>query len=167
MDGHTDRAHQYAAGDLTGARLAAPAGAHPALRTIPAILEDAERSLANPLCRMISLIYQEVRQLEACIDALERELRAVADADPVATRLRDIPGIGLLTSTVLVGTVGHIYAFRRARQFASWLGSVYNSSGLSGQWSIRATFRADASSDIIAGIPVGAVADLGLKVRVK
>ena len=45
-----------------------------------------------------------------------------ADADPVATRLRDIPGIGLLTATAFVGTVGHIHAFRRARQFASWLG---------------------------------------------
>ena len=71
---------------------------------------------------MITLIYEEVRQLEDGIRALERELRAVADADPVATRLRDIPGIGLLTSTALVGTVGHIHAFRRARQFASWLG---------------------------------------------
>jgi len=99
-----------------------PAGAGPALRAIPAILDDAETGLANPLCHMISLIYEEVRQLEACITALERELRAVADADPVATRLREIPGIGLLTATALVGTVGHIYAFRRARQFASWLG---------------------------------------------
>src|SRR5204862_7005446 len=86
------------------------------------LLEDAETALANPLCRMISLIYEEVRQLEACIGALERELRAVADADPVATRLREIPGIGLLTATALVGTVGHIHAFHRARQFASWLG---------------------------------------------
>jgi transposase len=99
-----------------------PAGAGPALHAIPALLEDAETALANPLCRMISLIHEEVRQLEACIGALERELRAVADADPVATRLREIPGIGLLTTTALVGTVGHIHAFRRARQFASWLG---------------------------------------------
>ena len=53
---------------------------------------------------------------------LERELRRLADADPVVTRLRTIPGIGLLTATALVGTVGHIHAFRRARQFASWLG---------------------------------------------
>jgi len=97
-----------------------PAGAGPALRAIPALLEDTVTAL--PLSRMISLIYEEVRQLEASIGALERELRAVADSDPIATRLREIPGIGLLTATALVGTVGHIHAFRRARQFASWLG---------------------------------------------
>jgi transposase len=99
-----------------------PSGAGPALRAIPGILEDAETPLGNPLRRMISLLYEEVRQLEDCIGALERELRAAADADPVATRLREIPGVGLLTATALVGTVGHIHAFRRARQFGSWLG---------------------------------------------
>jgi transposase len=99
-----------------------PAGAGPALRAIPSILEDAETGLTNALCRMVALMYAEIRQLETCMGALERELRAIADADPVATRLREIPGIGLLTATALIGTVGHIHAFRRARQFASWLG---------------------------------------------
>jgi transposase len=99
-----------------------PAGAGPAVRAIPALLEEAEAPLSPQLRRMIALIYEEIRQLEDCIGRLERELRAVADADPVATRLREIPGIGLLTATALVGTVGHIHAFRRARQFASWLG---------------------------------------------
>lgn len=99
-----------------------PAGAGPALRAIPAILEDAETPLANSLSRMIAVMHEEIRQLDACIGALERELRAIAAADPVAIRLREIPGIGLLTATALVGTVGHIQAFGRARQFASWLG---------------------------------------------
>ena len=63
---------------------------------------------------------QEVRAIEKLIAALERELRALADADPVVTRT--IPGIGPLTATAVVGTVGHIHPFRRARQFASWIG---------------------------------------------
>src|SRR4029453_16909885 len=91
-----------------------PAGAGPALHAIPVILEDAETPLATPLCHMIGLIYEEVQQLEDCIRALERELRAAAKADSVATRLREIPGIGLLTATALVGTVGHIHGFHRA-----------------------------------------------------
>jgi transposase len=36
--------------------------------------------------------------------------------------LREIPGIGLLTATALIGFVGSIHAFGRARQFASCLG---------------------------------------------
>jgi transposase len=109
-----------------------PAGAGPAVRAIPALLEDAEVSLSVSLCRMIALIYEEIRQLEDCIGRLERELRAVADADPVVSRLREIPGIGLLTATALIGMVGSIHAFRRARQFSSWLGLTpreYSSGG--------------------------------------
>lgn len=99
-----------------------PAGAGPAVRAIPALLDDAEAPLSPHLCRMLSLIYAEIRQLEDCIGRLERELRVVADADPAVNRLREIPGIGLLTSTALIGLVGSIHAFPRARQFASWLG---------------------------------------------
>lgn len=99
-----------------------PAGAGPAVRAIPALLENAEASLSAHLCRMIALIYDEIRQLEDCIGRLERELRVVADADPVVGRLREIPGIGLLTATALIGVVGSIHTFSRARQFASWLG---------------------------------------------
>jgi transposase len=99
-----------------------PAGAGPAVRAMPALFEDAAAPLSAPLCRMLALIYEEIRQLEDCIGRLERELRALADADPVVRRLREIPGIGLLTATALIGIVGSIHAFGRARQFASWLG---------------------------------------------
>jgi hypothetical protein len=40
----------------------------------------------------------------------------------VATRLQTIPGVGVLTATALVGAVNHLHAFRRGRDFASWLG---------------------------------------------
>jgi transposase len=33
-----------------------------------------------------------------------------------------IPGIGVITATALLGSVPDIYAFRRARSFAAWLG---------------------------------------------
>ena len=54
--------------------------------------------------------------------ALDRQLAQIAGAHPVATRLQTIPGVGVLTATALVGSVGHIHAFRRGREFASWLG---------------------------------------------
>jgi Transposase IS116/IS110/IS902 family len=46
----------------------------------------------------------------------------VAREHPTARRRQAVPGVGVLTSTALVGAVGHIHAFRRGRQFASWLG---------------------------------------------
>jgi len=99
-----------------------PAGAGRAVRAIPALIENVDAPIADSVRHMILLMHDEIRALARHMAALERELRALADADPVTTRLRDVPGIGLLTATAVVGSVGHIHAFRRARQFASWLG---------------------------------------------
>ena len=113
-----------------------PAGPRAAVQAVPAILEDAELLLPLHLRHVLASVRDEVRAIEARIAALERDLRTLADADPVVRRLREIPGIGLLTATALVGTVGHIGAFRRARQFASWLGSPHASTpvGIAGVW---------------------------------
>lgn len=99
-----------------------PPGASAALKALPALLDDAASVLPRHLRLMLTSVHEEVRAIEGRIVALERELQALAALDPVVTRLRTIPGIGLLTATALVGTVGHIQAFQRARQFASWLG---------------------------------------------
>lgn len=99
-----------------------PAGPRAALQAVPAILDAAEPPVPDHLRHVLASVRDEVRELEARMAALERALRALADADPVVTRLRAIPGIGLLTATALVGSVGHIGGFRRGRQFASWLG---------------------------------------------
>ena len=109
-----------------------PAGARAALQAVPTILEDAEAPLPMHLRQVLASVHAEVREIEARIGDLERTLHDLAAADPVVTRLRTIPGIGLLTATALVGSVGHIHAFRRARQFASWLGLTprEHSSGL-------------------------------------
>lgn len=98
-----------------------PAGARTAVRALPAVL-DAATAIPAYLRHALASLHEEVRALEARLRALEHELQALAVADPVVTRLRTIPGIGLLTATALVGSVGHIHAFARARQFASWLG---------------------------------------------
>jgi transposase len=109
-------------GTLREHGLLLPAGARAALQAVPTILEDAETPVPMHLRHALASVHAEVRAIESRIMDLERELRVLADADAVVTRLRTIPGIGLLTATALVGAVGNIHAFRRAREFASWLG---------------------------------------------
>jgi transposase len=99
-----------------------PAGARAAVQAVPLVLAEAQTTLPRHLRTVLTTVHAEIRALETRLAELERELRALADADPVVARLLTIPGIGVLTATALVGSVGHVHAFRRARQFASWLG---------------------------------------------
>ena len=97
-------------------------GARTVLTKMPRILEDADNGLPAQLCLALALVYDEVRTLERHLKDIDRQLAHVAAADPIAQRLLTIPGIGVITATALLGAVPHIHAFRRARQFASWLG---------------------------------------------
>lgn len=67
-------------------------------------------------------VAEDVRSVEARVVALERQLAAFAKTDATVQRLLEIPGIGLLTATALVGSVGRIDALRRARQLRAGSG---------------------------------------------
>jgi transposase len=97
-------------------------GARRGVAAVAEILDDAEAPIPGRLRRALVLLVSEIREIEARILAIEHELRAIADDDPVVERLMEIPGVGLLTATALVASVGHIHSFGRARRFASWLG---------------------------------------------
>lgn len=95
-----------------------PPGPRAALAAVPALAEQ----LPPQLALAVTSVYEDVRSLETRITGVERQLAAIAKAHDTVQRLLEIPGVGLLTATALVGSVGRITAFRRARQFASWLG---------------------------------------------
>ena len=108
-----------------------PPGAKTAVQAVPALLESATE-LPAAFRRVLASVQEEIRALEDRIAELDRELRELAAADPVCALLQTVPGIGLLAATTLVGTVGHIHAFGRGRQFASWVGLTpreYSSGG--------------------------------------
>jgi transposase len=97
-------------------------GARTVLAKIAVLLADEQAPIPARLRQVLSLLVEEVRDTEDRIATIEGALHAVTDDDAVIQRLMRIPGVGLLTATASVATVGHIHAFRRARQFAGWLG---------------------------------------------
>lgn len=97
-------------------------GARTGLARVIILLDDAKAPIPARLRHVLPLLVEEVHDMEDRIATIERALAAVAKEDAVIQRLMRIPGVGLLTATALVATVGHIHGFRTARRFASWLG---------------------------------------------
>jgi transposase len=97
-------------------------GARTALRRIPAVLEDAPVPLPTLVRHTLACLLAEVRALEERIAVTDEQRGRVAPQHPTASGLQQVPGVGVLTATALVGAVGHIHAFRRGRPVASWLG---------------------------------------------
>jgi transposase len=88
-------------------------------------LLDAETSTLSPRIRMlIDDMRSEWAELDARIEALDREFIACARSSAPARRLATIPGIGALNATAMVAAVGEAEGFAHGRDLAAWLGLV-------------------------------------------
>jgi transposase len=102
--------------------VAIPQGAHLGRAQIARQLQQPSQDLPAALRPLLSEMLADLDQLEQRVDQVERQLASITRADPIVQRLREIPGIGPLTSTALRASVGDIGRFPCARRFASWLG---------------------------------------------
>ena len=103
--------------------IVAPRGrAH--VRDLVAVLEGEVDLLPDLARQTLLLIAHMIEGLSEQIRKIEIELMAWHRSNPASRRLETIPGIGFITATALVATVGDARVFRSGRQFAAWLGLV-------------------------------------------
>jgi len=100
--------------------LAIPTGARQVVPHVEAWL--GEGVLPAPLRGPVASCAREVRELEARIREVEQQLETISRTSGRITRLRTIPGIGVLTATALVAFVGDTQRFATGRHLASYLG---------------------------------------------
>jgi transposase len=99
-----------------------PQGAYKVAERLGGIVEDAEAPLPPAIRELLHQMVLEIEELETRIDAVRKQLEALASETPLVERLQTIPGIGPISSTALVGFIGEAARFRSSRQFACYLG---------------------------------------------
>lgn len=105
-----------------------------AARVIPAVRAQLtpDGPLPSLLFPALEAMCAEIPALTAGMDAIEHQLKTLAERMPDVIRLQTIPGIGLLTASALVARIGDAARFPDGRHFASALGltAKEDSSGL-------------------------------------
>jgi transposase len=89
---------------------------------LPALLIDTLREQWDMLAR-----------LDQQIEQIEQRLLAWMRQDRASKVIAEIPGVGLLTATAAVATMGDANAFKSGREFAAWLGLVPAQTGTGGR----------------------------------
>lgn len=97
-------------------------GAARGLAQIARLLADEHSAIPSMLRTPMRLALEEIRLMEARIDALERELAQLARDSQACKVLTSVPGIGLLTSTAMVAAVADPRAFDSGRHYSSFFG---------------------------------------------
>ena len=91
---------------------------------IPDILEDAENGLSGMSRELFAQLLEHLRHLDGQVQALEARIKAWHREDAASRRLEAVPGIGPLTASALVASIGDARNFKNGRQLSAWLGLV-------------------------------------------
>ena len=96
---------------------------------LQALSEDVPQYVADSLREQVQRIKDLVKDIKAVEARLAQRLRDDEDMQRVA----QIPGVGLLTATAAIATMGQAGAFKSGREFCAWLGLVPRQSGTGGK----------------------------------
>jgi transposase len=91
-------------------------------QALPQLLEDAEQGLTADFRVLLADLNQDLVRLDERVDALDKQIKTLANNHPAAKRLQQIPGIGPIIATALVCAIGDGKQFKRGRDMAAWLG---------------------------------------------
>jgi len=99
-----------------------------------AILADDTRGEVPELIRgQLLQQLQGLRELTRRIDELERSIGTYRKQDEQCRRIQAIPGVGALSLTAVLASIGDARTFRSGREFAAFLGLVPRQSGTGGR----------------------------------
>lgn len=99
---------------------------------LPAILEDGENELPDVFRHLLQRLVDHLRELDRQVKELETQIQVWHQHNEASRRLASIPGIGPITASALVASIGDARNFKNARQLAAWIGLVprqYSSGG--------------------------------------
>jgi transposase len=93
-------------------------------KRLPGILEDGESDLPGVFRQLLQRLGEHLKELDRQVDELELQIQLWHREHDASRKLAQIPGIGPITASALVASIGDAKSFANGRQLAAWLGLV-------------------------------------------
>ena len=108
-----------------------PQGIGQITKQVPEILEDGENGLPGAMRNLIERLAANLKEMDRQVKELEAQIQLWHRENEASRKLAEIPGLGPITASAIVATVGDAREFKNGRQLAAWMGLVpkQNSSG--------------------------------------
>lgn len=123
VKGRTAQANQIR-GLLSEYGLVIPQGIGHIAKRVPELIEDASNELPGMFRMLIDRLIEHLKALDEQVAQLEAQIKAWHRENDASRKLEKIPGVGPLTATALVASIGEANTFANGRQLAAWLGLV-------------------------------------------
>ncbi len=100
---------------------------------MPSVLARLSERLPASLIDTLREQWAMLAKLDQDVARIEQRLLAWMQQEKACKAIAEIPGVGLLTATAAVATMGKASAFKSGREFAAWLGLVPAQTGTGGR----------------------------------
>ncbi len=104
--------------------IAIPKGITHIAKQVPEVLEENADELPGSFRLLIERLVDHLKELERQAGELELEIKGWHRGNDNSRKLADIPGVGPMTASAMVATVGDAKNFKNGRQMSAWLGIV-------------------------------------------
>lgn len=101
-----------------------PQGICHILKRVPDILVAGEAQLPGTFLQLLQRLVEHLRELDRHVEDLEHQIQRWHRENEASKRLADIPGIGPITASALVASIGDARNFKSGKELAAWLGLV-------------------------------------------
>ncbi|BBO99810.1 IS110 family transposase [Sulfuriferula nivalis] len=101
-----------------------PQGIRSIMKKMPSILEDEENGLPGVMRNLMRGLTEHLKGLDTLVAELEIQIQRWHRESDASRKLESIPGIGPITASAIVATIGNAREFNNGRQLAAWLGLV-------------------------------------------
>lgn len=91
---------------------------------VPELIEDASNELPGAFRLLVQRMLDHIKELDRQVVELELQIQQWHRSSEVSKKLAQIPGIGPITASALVASLGDAKNFDGGRQVAAWLGLV-------------------------------------------
>jgi transposase len=99
-------------------------GLHVLLREVPTIVSDDENGLLASVRDLFTRLLGQVKEVDRHVTEVEQQIIQWHKSEERSRKLEKVPGIGPLTASALVATIGDAKAFQHGCQLAAWIGVV-------------------------------------------
>jgi len=123
VKGRTAQANQIR-GLLSEYGIILPQGISHIAKRLPQILEDGENDLPGVFRRLLFRLGEHLKELDRQVTELKVQIQFWHRESEASRRLAQIPGVGPITASALVASIGDAKVFKNGRQLAAWLGLV-------------------------------------------
>jgi transposase len=91
---------------------------------VPELIEDAGNELPGSFRLLVQRMLDHLKELGRQVDELESQIVKWHRQSDASSKLAKVPGIGPVTASALVASIGDAKSFDNGRQVAAWLGLV-------------------------------------------